>query len=84
MKEKKFFILGIICLIFALFTITILPCILKKQGLFYPDNYYIWLEFMFLVLTSIFYHISPKYYDIQMFSILTAMLYYIFFAKVAL
>ncbi len=81
-REKIFFSSGVVFLILALFSVTFLPLILKHLGIYFLDYVFIRLEFVLLLICSILYHFSPKYYDLEIFSVLVGILYYIFFIKI--
>lgn len=77
-NQIKYLINGIILLILGVFSVTFLPLLIK----FHIERYvYLQIEFFFLCCASIFYLFSPKYYKIQILTILWAVLYYLLFVK---
>ena len=80
--QTKYFINGLILLALALYSITYLPIILKEKcGLIFENYIYVEFEFFLLTAAAIFYLISPKYYQYQIYSVLFGIIYYSFFVK---
>lgn len=80
--QTKYFINGVILVVFALYCITFLPFFIRsKIGLTVPSYVYYQVEFFLLSAAAIFFLFSPKYYKNQILVILLGVLYYILFAK---
>jgi len=82
-KQTKYFLIGGILLLCALFSITFLPLIIKFFTKLSIQKYiYVQIEFFLFVASSIFYLFSPKYYKQQILTILIAILYYYLFVLI--
>ena len=80
-KQTKYFIIGLLFLISAMFSITLFPIFIKLFTKFSIQKYiFIQIEFFLLVASSIFYLFSPKYYKYQLLTILLAIISYKCFA----
>lgn len=76
--QTQYFINGIILIIIALLSVTILP---KSNLLSIPKYAYYQIEFFVLCAASIYFLFSPKYYKGQILTILLGIIYYILFVK---
>ena len=80
--QTKYFINGIVLIVMALLTVTVLPPIIKAKTGFIIQNYiYDQIEFFALMAGAIYFLFSPKYYKEQILITLLGMLYYILFVK---
>ncbi len=81
-RQTKYYLIGSAFLIMAMFCITFLPPLIKFKTTFHIKEYiYVQLEFFLLLISSIFYLFSPKYYIQQIEIIILAILYYLYFIK---
>ncbi len=82
-RQTKYFTIGLLCLILAMFCITFLPVILKLyvKNIIFQNYIYVQIEFFLLAVCSIFYLFSPKYYFSQVVSIIFGIFYYLMFVK---
>ncbi len=81
-RQTKYFLIGSIFLVGAMFCITFLPAVIKFKTTFQIKEYiYVQIEFFLLLISSIFYLFSPKFYIQQIKVIILAVIYYIFFVK---
>jgi len=78
--KRKYFILGLVFLCIALFSVTFLPLIIQKYiKLGISEYMYAQIEFFFLFWCACLYAFSPKYYKYQLLSIfLVFLLYFVF------
>ena len=81
-KQKQYFINGLILIIIAMMTITIIPYFADKFKIVIEKTSYSEFEFFCLTAAGLFYLFSPKYYKNQVFSILIAYLFYCGFIKI--
>lgn len=82
-SQKKYFLTGLILLIFAVLCVTFLPAVIRTffKG-FYIQNYiYVEIEFLLMILSSVFYLFSLKFYKFQMLSIALLLIFYGFFIE---
>ena len=81
-KQTKYFINGVILVILALLSITIVPLIVEKLGFYAIEKYiYAEIEFFLLIASASFWLFCPFYYRAQLLSILFALIYYFVFSK---
>ena len=81
-KQSTLYKIGLFFLVVAMFVITALPIILQKFYKIYLNNsFYSQVEAFFLVLSAIFFMLSPKYRNHQLFCVLLMLLLYILFTK---
>ena len=81
-KQSTLYKTGLFFLIVAMFVITALPIILQKFYKIYLNNsFYSQVEAFFLVLSAIFFMLSPKYRNHQLFCVLLMLFLYILFTK---
>ena len=84
-RQTQYYINGLILLMLGLFSITIVPVVVKSYVPIRVENYlYVEFEFFFLTAAALFFLFAPKYYKNQLISILTALLYFILFSKIYL
>ncbi len=80
--KRKAYNLGLLFLILALLSITVLPIITKKiAGLSLNENLFSQIEFFLLFWCACLYAYSSKYYKYQLLSIFVAILIYFMFSN---
>ncbi len=81
-RQTKYFLIGTIFLIGAMLCITFLPAVIRfKTTLQVKEYIFVQIEFLLMLLCSIFYLFSPKFYSQQIKIIIIALLYYLCFTK---
>ncbi len=81
-RQTKYFLIGSIFLLTAMICITFLPAIIRFKTSFHIKEYiYVQIEFFLLLIASIFYLFSPKFYIQQIKVIILAIFYYVCFVK---
>ena len=81
--EKKAFKIGLACLFVAIFSITILPFIVKKlTPIYFSEYFFTQVEFFLLFWCACLFAYSSKYYKYQILSILGALFLYFIYLKV--
>lgn len=80
-KQKQYYINGLILLIIAMISITMLPHLADKLKLTVEKSSFSEFEFFALCASALFYLFSPRYYKNQVLSIIFAFLYYFLFLK---
>ncbi len=81
-RQTKYFLIGSILLIGAMFCITFLPALIKFKTSFHIKEYiFVQVEFFLMLTASIFYLFSPKFYLEQIKIIIIAIFYYLCFVK---
>ena len=81
-KQKQYFINGLILLVIAILTITIIPYVADRWKMAFEKSSFSELEFFLLTACTLFYLFSPKYYKNQVISIVFAYLFYFIFVKI--
>ena len=81
-KKKQYFINGLILIIIALLAVTVVPYCADKYRVVIEKTSYSEFEFFVLCAASLFYLFSPKYYKLQVLSIIFAILCYFLFVKI--
>ena len=82
-NQKTKFYIGTLLISVALFCVTFLPFILKEISieLVIEEFIFVQIEFILMLLASILYLNSPRYYDNQLAIISFGILYYFLFVK---
>ena len=81
-KQKQYYINGLILIVIALITITVVPLIADKYKIGFEKSSFSEFEFFILTAAALFYLFSPKYYKWQFISIVCGILYYLIFLKI--
>lgn len=80
--QTKYYILGNIFLVLAMFLATLAPIAAKTLGINYIETYsYVALKLLFLIIAATYYLFSPRYYKFQVMNIFSAILFYFIFVK---
>ncbi len=81
-KQKQYFINGLILLVIAILTVTIVPYLADKWKMAFEKSSFSEFEFFLLTASTLFYLFSPKYYKNQVISIIFAFIFYFTFVKI--
>ena len=83
-KQIRNFFLGLFFLVCAMFSVTLLPPIIKglKGSIFLYEYVFVEVEFFLLLICGFFWFFSPKLYKSQILSIICAIVFYILFIKI--
>ena len=80
--EEKAFITGIVFLAAAMLSVTVVPIVLQKYASCYFSHYtYAQIEFYLLFMCAGLYACSSKFYQLQIYSIFGALIFYIMFVR---
>ena len=80
-KQKQYFINGLILIVIAVLTVTVIPLCIDKLKIAFEKNVFSDIELFVLMTGALFYLFSPKYYKMQVISILGALIFYLLFVR---
>ncbi len=80
-KQKQYFINGLILIVIAILAVTIIPYCFDKLKIAVEKDIFTDFEFFALIAGALFYLFSPKYYKMQILSVICAVIFYCLFAK---